>query len=204
VETSYLGVHQTGSRPPFTVGVFDQRTQACAVVKKSGVSAKPSEIARKLEHILNSSGIPEKSGFEIKIEVLKDPIDFINQIKSCELVTKFSFSAKFENAHDVHQLIQAPAEKFNEIVQGDKTTVSVQGRSLNKDVVEEVTRAVASVGEEASATIKVPDSPRSKRVSLRGIPLLEAFNSEDDKSSPFKVMLESLRASYGRLRSSKL
>lgn len=114
-------------RAPYTVAVYDQRHQVCGIIKKSGVSQSPTEICAKLERLLNSTRFPLESGFRILVDPLVDPTDFLEQIRKSARVTKFSFTAGFENPFDVEGLIQRPAEKFNQLVGGEQTKVEVEG-----------------------------------------------------------------------------
>jgi len=127
-----------GERAPYTSGVYDGETQACVIEKKSSVSGKAVEIGPKLEKLLNLPRFASDAAFQIVVDELRDPHAFIDQIRSAHRVTRFSFAAEFENAHDVGKLIHRPAERYNEIIRGEKTTVETRGDDLDKEVVEEV------------------------------------------------------------------
>lgn len=189
-------------RAPYTWGVFDERHQSCAILKKSGVSGNPREIARRLERLLNASPVPRESGFRIVVDELYDPQEFIQQLQGAHRITKFSFTAEFENPFDVSNLIHRPAEKFNELVGGDRTKVEVEGDDLNRDVLEELTRSVVSVGDDAAATVRPGDGSKRKRIFTRGTPLVDEFDDEEGRGGPFSALLSALRASYDRLRNS--
>lgn len=189
-------------RAPYTWGVFDAKTQACAIVKQSGVSLNAYEIGRKLEELLNSSVAPNQSGFCIVVDVLKDPEEFIEQMANAESIAKFSFTADFENPHDVESLIQRPAEKFAKVSGARKATVEVEGDNLEKDVLEDLARSVASVGAQAAASIKNVGQRGLKRIFLKGTPLLEQLDEEALKDKAFSTILASLRVAYSRLRRS--
>jgi len=49
-------------RAPYTVAVYDKRHQACGILKKTGVSQSASEIATKLERLLNATRFPNEAG----------------------------------------------------------------------------------------------------------------------------------------------
>lgn len=190
-----------GERAPYAYGVFDGETQACVIEKKAGISAKASELAPKLEKLLNQPNIALDAGYRIVVDELRDPEGFIEQIRRAERVTRFSFVAQFENPHDVFKLIHQPAEKYNEVIGGDKTTVESRGENLDKEVVEEMSRSAASVGDSASATIKDVDSKIGRTIYLRGTPLLEKISVPENISNLKDAMLSALRAVYYRLRS---
>ena len=74
---------------PYTFGVFDEDTQACGIVKKSGVSQSPNEISAKLERLLNASPIPEQAGVRVVVDAIPDPQSFIEQLRNSFAITKF-------------------------------------------------------------------------------------------------------------------
>lgn len=187
-------------RAPYTLGVFDPGTQACGVVKKAGVSQNPTEIAAKLEKLLNASAHPEKAGVRIVVDPLTDPQGFIEQLRSATAVTRFSFTASFPNPFDVEALIQRPAEEFTKIAGGEKTKVEVEGDNLNEEVLEELARGVASTGDQASATVRQDGASRGKRIYLRGNPVQEAVEAEGPAQGVYEKIREAARAAYGRVR----
>lgn len=187
-------------RAPFTIGVFDAETQACVIERRASVSAKAVEIAPKLEKLLNTPSIANDAGFRIVVDELRDPEGFIEQIIAAHRITRFSFSAEFENAHDVGALIRRPAERYNELIGGTKTTVETRGEDLDKVVVEEAARSAASVGDPASATIREEEGGKAKTIHLRGSPLLEPVTFGETVDAVSEAMLAALRAAYFRIR----
>lgn len=187
-------------RAPYTFGVFDLDTQACGIVKKAGVSQSASEIASKLEKLLNASAIPEKAGFRIVVDPITDPEGFIEQMRSASSITRFSFTASFANPFDVEALIQRPAEEFTKAAGGEKTTVEVKGDNLNEEVLEDLARGVASTGDHASATVRQEGTRRGKRIYLRGNPVQEPVEEEGPAKSIYAAMRDATRIAYNRVR----
>lgn len=186
-------------RAPYTIAVYDQRHQACGVIRKAGVSQSAGEVAGKLEKLLNATPHTEAAGYRVVVDPIKDPQQFVEQMRVAHEVTSFTFFAGFENPFDVENLIQRPAEKFNKIAGGERTKVEVQGDKLNKDVLEELSRGVASTGEYAAANIRTSEGGRTKRIYLRGSPLTEAVKPTPDKSL-FDLILTATREAYDRIR----
>lgn len=188
-------------RAPYTVAVYDQRHQCCGIVKKSGVSQSANEICSKLETLLNSTEYPSRAGVRVVVDPLIDPENFIEQLRNSSEIVKFSFTAGFENPFDVESLIQRPAEKFNQSVGGIQTKVEVEGPNLNKEILEDLSRAVASTGDKAAASIRKEPRQKAKRIYLKGTPLQEPLELPSDRS-PFQVMLGATREAYDRIRNS--
>jgi hypothetical protein len=188
-------------RAPYTLGIYDQQYQACGIIRKSGVSQSSSEIAGKLQRLLNATPFPETAGYRIVVDPIPDPAHFVEQIRSAERITKFSFVASFENPFDVENLIQRPAEHFNQVARGRRTKVEVDGEDLNKEVLEELARGVAATGEQAAASIRPAVGARGKRIYLKGSPVTEQIEPGDDESV-FESMLRVTRDAYSRIRHS--
>lgn len=192
-----------GERAPYAYGVFDSDTQACVIERRSGVTSKAPEVAAKLQKLLNKPVYATNSGYRIVVDELRDPESFIEQIRRADRVTRFQFIAEFKNTHDVFNLIHEPAERYNERIGGEKTTVETRGADLDKDIVEEMARSAASIGDPASATIKKKGEAKGKTVHLRGIPLLVKIRLEAGLEELSQSMLVALQDAYKKLRQPK-
>lgn len=188
-----------GERAPYAHGVFDSATQACVIERKANLFAKAADLAPKLQKLLNEPKYARDAGVRIVVDELRDPEGFIEQVRASEKVVRFQFVAEFKNPHDVQRLIHGPAEEYNELIGGEKTTVETRGSDLDKGVIEDMARSAASVGDPASATIKDAGGAKSRTIYLRGTPLLEkvVFGGLEDMKDQ---MLIALRAAYNRLR----
>lgn len=191
------------TRAPFTMGVFDQRHQTCGVIRKTGVSQSANEIASKLETLLNSTPYPRESNVKIVIDPVRDPASFIEALKSASSVTRFSFYAARPNPHDVNRLIQRPAEEFTQAAGGVRTKVEVEGDDLDREVLTDLSQAVAAVGETASANVRPEPDSRTKRIHLSGNPVSEPVATDETRGLLVR-MLEATREAYDRVRNARL
>lgn len=192
-------LEEEAMRAPFTVGVFDTKTQACGVMRKSGVSQSSTELASKLEVLLNSASFARESNSHIVVEPIPDPVSFIEAIRRAKAVTRFSFTVTRPNPHDINRLIQGPAQEFTEVADGARTKVEVEGDNLNRDLIEDVAHAVAAVGEIAAANIIPEGGGRTKRIHLNGNAVVEPVEP-GEKVSVFVAILDRTRAAYDRVR----
>jgi hypothetical protein len=189
------------TRAPFTVGVFDQRHQVCGIVRKSGVSQNADQIAAKLATLLNSASFAREANSVITVDPVRDPATFIESLRSAYTVTRFSFYASRPNPHDVDRLIQRPAEEFTQVAGGERTKVEVEGQDLDRDVLEELSKAVASVGETAAASVRPEERSHTKRVYLTGNAVTEPITGEATTGLLSRI-LKSTREAYDRIRHS--
>jgi len=196
---NYNFLEEEAMRAPFTVGVFDKDTQSCGIIRKAGVSQNAEEISSKLQTLLNSASVAQEANSHIIVEPIPDPVGFVDAIRRADAVTRFSFTVTRPNPHDVDRLIQRPAEEFTEAAGGDRTKVEVEGEELNKDLIEDVAKAVAAVGETAAANIRPQGGGRTKRIYLSGNPVVESVNP-GVANTIFAAILTSSREAYHRIR----
>lgn len=192
-------LEEEAMRAPFTIGVFDPETQACGIIRKSGVSQSASEIAGKLARLLNAAPFARQSNSVIVVEPITDPVDFIEAIRQAAAVTRFSFTVSRPNPQDVNRLIQEPAKEFTKEAGGDRSKVEVEGDSLNKDLLEDVAKAVAADGQQAVASVRPEGGGPARRIQLSGNPVIERVEP-GKSSSVFESILEGTRRAYYRIR----
>lgn len=126
---------------------------------------------------------------------------FIDAIRTAQAVTRFSFTASRPNPPDVNRLIQRPAEEFTQAAGGERTRVEVEGEDLDRELIEEVSKAVAAVGETAAANIRREAGVRTKRIYLTGNPVVEPVDA-DKSESILSAILSQSREAYDRVRNS--
>ena len=136
------------------------------------------------------------------VDAIPDPQSFIEQLRNSFAITKFSFTASFQNPFDVEDLIQRPAERFAEIAGAEKTKVEVQGENLNEEVLEELARGVASTGEQAAATVRQDGAKRGKRIYLKGNPVQEPIEEGETPKTIYAAIWEATKLAYSRVRNS--
>jgi hypothetical protein len=200
-EVTHDFVEEEAMRAPFTFGAFDPELQVCGVIRKAGVSQNASEIAGKLATLLNSAPFAREANSVIVVEPIPDPIHFMHAIRSAKAVIRFSFSVSRPNPLDVNRLIQGPAKEFTQAVSGEKTRVETEGSDLDRDAIEDVSKAVAADGEQAAATIQPEGGGPPKRIYLSGNPVVERVEAKPN-SSVLAAVLEGARRGYRRVRGS--
>lgn len=197
--TTHDFIEEEAMNAPFTLGVFDKQTQTCGIIRKTGVSQSTSEISRKLAKLLNSVPFALEANVEIVVEPIPNPTTFLEALRRSTAITRFSFTVTWPNPHDVDKLIQGPAKELTREAHGTKTTVEVEGENLNKDLVEDLTKAVAADGQDATANIRASKGAPSTRIYLKGTPLIEKVINQ--KNTPVTTLiLEATRRAYRHIR----
>ena len=198
-ELTHDFVEEEAMRAPFTLGVFDPDLQICGIIRKAGVSQSTSEIAGKLAILLNSAPFAREANSRIVVEVIPDPVNFMQAIHSAQSVIRFSFTVSRPNPLDVDRLIQGPAKEFTHKISAERTRVESEGSNLDKDAIQDITSAVAADGEQAAATIRPKEGGPPKRVHLSGNPVTERVEP-DPNTSVLAAVLEGVRRGYRRIR----
>jgi hypothetical protein len=198
-DTTHDFLEEEAMRAPFTFGVFDPEIQVCGVIRKTGVSQRTSEVAGKLQALLNEAGFAGRANSKIIVEPIPDPDHFLKIVQESQSVIRFSFTVARPNPLDVERLIQGPAKEFTDAIDGERSRIETEGPDLNKDVIEEVTNAVAADGEDASATVRPKEGGPSRRFHLRGNPVIERIEPGAN-SSALVAVLEGARRAYRRVR----
>lgn len=198
-ENTHDFIEEEAMRAPFTFGVFDDDLQVCGITRKAGVSQSASEIAGKLATLLNAAPFAREANSVIVVEPIPDPVNLLQAIRSAKAVVRFSFTVSRPNPLDVDRLIQGPAKEFTKRVAGERTRIETEGENLNKDAIEDVVKAVAADGEQATATIRPEKGGPPTRVNLSGNPVTERIDP-DPNSSVLVAVLEGARRGYRRVR----
>ena len=197
--TDHNFLDEETQRAPYTLGVFDLETQVCGILRRPGVSQKATEIAGKLATLLNASGVAQKYNSHIIVDPIFDPAPFLQQIRSAASIQKFTFYVSRPNPQDVDRLIQQPAERYTEALNGSTTKIETEGDNLDKKLVEDVANATAAKGDDASAVIRADEGAKLKKIHLRGSALVEEVDESDD-SGILSSMLDAATGAYRRVR----
>lgn len=194
-------LEEEGQRAPYTLGVFDLGTQVCGILRRPGVSQKANELAGKLATLLNASHIADGYNSAIVVDPIFDPEPFLQQLRAAALIQRFTFFVSRPNPFDVDRLIQEPAERYTEAANGKTTKIETEGENLDKGLVEDVAKAAAAKGDEASAVIRAEIGSSPKKIHLGGNPLVEPVD-EKEPSGILASMLSAATSAYRRVRNS--
>ncbi len=185
---------------PFTYIYYDKKFGVLAIEPKSKLSPTVKGVARNIEKLFNRQDTVINSNSDLRIEISEiwDPENFIRQIRQAYAVVGFTVYFGMPNPFDVEADFHRPMEKYLQETRGIKGKAAVQGNDLDRDRIEEVTRSVASTGNDASARLRRKQGQRPVTRHLEGDPVslpIEDVDRED------KVrLLNKLRAAYLLIR----
>ena len=186
---------------PFTYAIYDKKLGVLAITPKQKLAPNPRSIVRNIEKIMNFDFYTKDNEVRIDIEEIPDPDDFIRQLHEAYAVVSFQMEFGEPNPFDVENDFHKPMENLLDAAGGNKGTTKIEGEDLNRDTLEELSRSVASVGNEASARIRWKEGERPVTKHLKGDQAsFQVENSEAPISEQAKQILDKLRATYHRIR----
>lgn len=193
---NFLEVEEEES--PFTYAIYDSYYSVLGLAAKSRLSPTVKGIARSLERLLNSQSSVRDNAIRIEVREIWDPEGFLQQIHEAYAVVGFTVEFGRPNPFDVESDFHKPTQRYLAATGGSKGKTTVQGDDLDRERIDEVTRSVASTGNEAKARLRKAAGQRPVTRHMRGDPAnipREEVESEEPAS-----ILRRIREAYMRVR----
>ncbi|WP_157265262.1 hypothetical protein [Azohydromonas aeria] len=190
-------IEQTG---PYTYVYFDSRIGLLGIAKKTKLASDVEAIADKIKKLLSVSPLVMQNQIDVRVDKILDPESFLKKIRSAHSIKKFTASFTGPNPIDADEIFQKPLAFYCQQVGGDHGSVTVQGASLNEDVVEAVAKSTAATANKASAIIKVAAQSRSTKVEF-GEHAKKAFAEVDEK---MEDVMEAVLKAYREVQNDKV
>jgi hypothetical protein len=186
---------------PYTHVLCDTSREVCGIAKQHDLAPTTAGIARQLETLLTStSDRSESTSYRFEISAIRDPTDFLQQIRDAYAVTRFAVGFSLPNAWDVDEHIQRPVEEYAKAAHAKKGLLQVTGPDLDRDVVERVARSSAASGNEVTASIRTSKKATPVKRNLKGNPASVKESTDVTTQQHKSSILGSIRELYGRIR----
>lgn len=182
---------------PYTFVVYDATLGILAIQKESGLTSTTEEVAKKIEKLLGQTEVIMRNEVDVRIDPIPDPQDFITRLETAYAIKKFTAWFTGPNPFDADELFQKPLSVYVSEAGGDCGETTIQGASLDKDVVISVAKSTAATANSASARIQEQQGKRPKRINLSGDPLKLIY--EDDRPD-LKHVLKDAQGAYKKVR----
>jgi hypothetical protein len=192
-------VEQDYDSAPYTHAVVDSRLGLCALARKTQLAHSTGQIANQLEKLLNDTSIAYTTGVRFSLEAIKDPQEFIDQLKGALAILSFGITFGRPNPFDANELFQKPMEQLLDEAHGAEGQTTIEGEALDPDVLTELTRSAAATGNDAEAVIVTPDTQRRSKRRLRETNAFISLSDIRDARDRLD-MLRIVRAAYSRIR----
>jgi len=184
---------------PYTHALVDVDLELCAIAKKTRLSPTTFGIARQFIRLLNKSPKAKELNASFEIDDIKDPEDFISQLREAYSISKFWVRFSRPNAFDANEDFVKPVQKMLKESNGEKGKAELQGSNLKAETLEVVARSAAATGDDAGALIKPNERARKVKKQLKGNPV--NISEEDVDNTIQKLnLLHRIRTLYRRIR----
>lgn len=188
---------------PFTRVFYEKRYGILGILPRARLSPTAKGIATGIARLLNAQPVTRSEGVHIEIAELWDPEDFLMHLRIAYAVIGFTVHFGHPNPFDVEKDFHRPMERYLQATSGTRGKATVQGPDLDRKRLEEITRSVASTGNDVSARIRTARGHRPVTRHMRGNPVvvsLEEYDNGSDDIGFARRVLEEMRETYRRLR----
>lgn len=183
---------------PYTHAILDLQYQVLAVASKSRLSPKAKGIAKQFERLANDSLIVKSLERKVEVAELNDPETFISHIQRAYSVVHFSMNFGEPNPWDVNEDFQKPMQSLLHEASGTRGRTSISGPDLDREIIEELTRATASTGNTAKAIVKSSKESKGVTKYLKANPV--AINEEGLEKDGLHKFISRVREAYLNIR----
>lgn len=184
---------------PYTHVLLDFLIGLCAIASNPLLAPRPEGIARQYVRLLATTQTAQRRGVRFEISDIKDPEEFISQIRRAYAIRWFATTFTLPNPFDVNKDFQLPMERLLSEANGSRGRTSISGADLNSGILEELTRSSAATGNNAQAKIVLEKDQEPILRQLKGNVAsieVERVDSTDDK----RGLLGVIRQIYNRIR----
>lgn len=184
---------------PYTHVILDVPSEVCAIARKVSIAATAMSLGNHLARVLNASAIAQRYGATFEAAPLSDPEEFLILLRSAYAISRFAVTFTRPNPFDANEDWHKPMQKLVEAINGRRGSTTIQGEDLAEAPLEDLTRSVASTGDDARATLHINAGEPPIRRSLRSDTATIA-ERDIDTADARQSVLAKLRAKYRAIR----
>lgn len=181
---------------PYTVVIFDAKIGLIGIAKKSKLAPNASNIARRIKDLLSATKTAIDSGVDVRVDVIPDPEDFLDKLRSAYSIRKFRATFTGPNPVDADELFQKPLSVYAQSMGASSGALEVIGEALNEEVVESVAKSTAATGNTASARVVSSRGNKPKNIKMKGDAVVVTV---EDEATSIQV-LKQMHEVYARVR----
>jgi hypothetical protein len=185
---------------PYTHVILDVPTEVCAIARKASLAPTPTALANHLARVLNASTIAQSEGAEFEVAPLSDPEEFVSLLRAAYAIRRFMVTFSRPNPFDPEEDWHKPMERLVEKTNGKGGSTTLVGDSLSEEPLEDLTRSVASTGDDARATLQLQQGQPPVRRRLRGDTATITIAERDDETPDWRSILAKVRDKYREIR----
>lgn len=154
---------------PYTHVFMDVELGVAAIARDTKVAPTTRNMADRLVAVLEANAPEEGLILRFAADPVTDPKNFLERLFAAYAIRSFSYSFQRPNPLDSDKDFIQPFERLVQAANGNGGKATVKGDALNVTPLEEITRSVASTGDNVEARVQpTPDSPTTEVYSLKG------------------------------------
>ena len=192
-------VEEKSDEAPYTFVLLDTEYQLCAIARNAAVAQNTDSIARSLQNLINFTIDPNQAYLEFRIDVVNNPVQFLDLIRSAYRIRKVDVTLRPPNPFDVDDQFHKPMELVLREANASGGKISLNGEKLDPKFVETITKSATAGGDRVTARIQSEQGQEATTVRTVGNPV--TFNAQ----SPVGVrgtnsLVTTMRDIYRRVR----
>lgn len=172
---------------PHVLVFADYELQILAVEIKSRFASTIESTIKLLKKIISSDEIVRRYKFEVDIQPLRDPEEFIKHLEKASAVSKFFFSVGKPNVYNPELKFLRPIKRMNIEANSVSAKAELSGLNMKRDILVSLSRVAASTGNDAGAWLKIQGKKRFVRKSI-GKNHAQLLVKDDVKKSATEIL----------------
>lgn len=180
--------------------LLDLALQVAAISKPKDLSTTFEGVGRILAAAMNTDSVVDESGLTIEVAPLRDPTEFIDQLRDAYSIVWLSVTTTLPNHFDVDKDFTQPIENLTRQAGARKATTRLEeGKIEVNDAVEQIVRVASSTGNPAEASIKRSAEAEAERISNKTSNVQLTVTAEElEKDAP--GILDRIKSFFSRVR----
>jgi len=155
---------------PYTIVYFNSSIGLLGIKRNYQLAPKESVVAKRIRELLSSTDIVRRSLTYVEVGAIKDPMSFINKLRSAYSIKKFTVTFGGPNPFDADEHFHKPMSIYLQEAEGKEGKTTIDGENLNSEPLAKMARSAASTGNNATARLKISSDERITSVSMRDNP----------------------------------
>jgi len=190
-------IEEDSETSPYAHVIFENKIGLLAISKKTKLSPTTQGLANKLKALLESTKAVSELGTKCLIDPIVDPNTFIEILRTAYAVKRFEATFVGPNPFDADEFFQKPMSVYLREAKGEKGKTIIEGKDLDSQVLVDVSKSVASIGNKASAKVLEHEGRKSRTIHLGTN--YKRFHVDEDKFDKYETVIE-IRHIYHEIR----
>lgn len=147
-------INELSETSPNTIVYFDASYGLLGLVNNYELSPTEFGLANKLQQLLQGTNIVVETMTNVEIDSVKNPVEFITRVRNAYSIKKFSVTFSGPNPFDADEYFHKPMSIYLNEANGKVGKTIIDGDDLKSSVIIDMTKSIASTGNDATARIQ--------------------------------------------------